>query len=115
MAERDRIVEQMKRAFEEDAWHGPSVMEVLGDVTWRKALEKPIPAAHSVWEIVLHMTAWEDVVRRRLLGESVSLTSEEDCPPSRTRARLAGTGRSMRSGRGTCVSARPPPGSRTNN
>lgn len=81
MAERDRIVEQMKRGFEGDAWHGPSVTEVLEGVTWRKALEKPIPSAHSVWEIVLHMTAWEDVVRRRLLGESVDLTSEEDWPP----------------------------------
>ena len=81
MAERDRIVEQMKRAFEEDAWHGPAVKEVLEGITWKKAVAKPIPAAHSIFEIVLHMTAWEDIVRRRLLGESVSPTAKENWPP----------------------------------
>jgi uncharacterized damage-inducible protein DinB len=81
MAERDRIVDQMKRAFEENAWHGPAVREVLEGVTWKKALAKPIPAAHSIFEIVLHMTAWEDIVNRRLSGESVSPTPAQDWPP----------------------------------
>ncbi len=81
MAERDRIVDQLKRAFEGEAWHGPSVLEAIEGVTWKRALEKPIPAAHSIWEIVLHLTTWEDVVRRRLLGESPDLTSAEDWPP----------------------------------
>jgi len=81
MSERDRIVDQMKRAFEGDAWHGPAVREVLEGVTWKKAIAKPIPAVHSIFEIVLHMTAWEDIVRRRLLGETVSPTPAEDWPP----------------------------------
>jgi uncharacterized damage-inducible protein DinB len=81
MAERDRIVDQMKRSREGDAWHGPAVREVLEGITWEKAVAKPIPAAHSIFEIVLHMTAWEDIVRRRLLGESVSPTPNEDWPP----------------------------------
>jgi uncharacterized damage-inducible protein DinB len=78
--ERDRIVDQLERAFEGEAWHGPSVLEVLEGVTWKKALRKPIPKAHSIWELVLHMTAWEDVVRRRLLGQSPDITDEEDWP-----------------------------------
>ena len=82
MAERDRIVDQLDRAFEGEAWHGPSVLEVLEGMTWKKAVEKPVPDAHSVWEIVLHMTAWEEVVRRRLLGETVNLTDEQDWPPA---------------------------------
>ena len=81
MAERDRIVDQLDRAFEGEAWHGPSVMEVLKGVAWKKAVGKPVRGAHSVWEIVLHITAWEDVVRRRLLGETVTLTDEQDWPP----------------------------------
>jgi len=79
-AERDRIVDQLKRAFEGEAWHGPSVLEALDGVTWKKALRKPIPQVHSIWEIVLHMIAWEDVVRRRLLGESPELAEEENWP-----------------------------------
>jgi uncharacterized damage-inducible protein DinB len=37
-AKRDRIVDQLERAFEGEAWHGPSVLEALEGVTWKKAL-----------------------------------------------------------------------------
>src|SRR5262249_44325871 len=53
MSEVQRIEEQLKRAFEGEAWHGPSVRECLADVTAAQAAEHPIPAAHSIWEIVL--------------------------------------------------------------
>jgi len=79
-AERDRILNQLERAFEGEAWHGPSVLEALEGVTWKKALEKPIPTAHSIWELVLHITAWEDIVRRRLLGETPPITDELNFP-----------------------------------
>jgi len=79
-AEPERIVDQLKRAFEGEAWHGPSVLEALEGVGWEKAIQKPIPTAHSIWEIVLHMIAWEDVARRRLLGELPDITDEENWP-----------------------------------
>ena len=41
MSEIKRINDQLKRAFEGKAWHGPSVSEVLADVTAEQA------AAHS--------------------------------------------------------------------
>ena len=78
--ERDRILNQLERAFEGEAWHGPSVLEALEGVSWKKAVQKPVPKAHSIWELVLHMTAWEDVVRRRLLGESPDISDEENWP-----------------------------------
>ena len=40
----------------------------------------PIPQVQSLWEIVPHMIAREDVVRRRLLGESPELAEEENWP-----------------------------------
>jgi len=85
--ERDRIVDQLKRSFEGEAWHGPSVLEALEGVTWKQALGKPIPGAHGIWELVLHMTTWEDVVRRRLLGENPDITSELDWPPIRDKSK----------------------------
>lgn len=69
MGEIQRIVDQLRRAQEGPAWHGPSVREVLEGVTARQAAQKPIPGAHSIWEIVLHVAVWEDVVRQRLTGE----------------------------------------------
>jgi GNAT superfamily N-acetyltransferase/uncharacterized damage-inducible protein DinB len=82
MSEIQRIEDQLRRAFEGDAWHGPAVRELLGDVTAAKAAARPLPDAHSIWEIVLHIATWEGVVRRRLQGEAVAdLPSEQDWPP----------------------------------
>ncbi|HEY2955376.1 MAG TPA: DinB family protein [Candidatus Eisenbacteria bacterium] len=80
MSETVRIADQLKRAFEGEAWHGPAVMEVLAGVTAARAAARPIASAHSIWEIVAHIAAWEDAVRRRLEGERVELTDAEDWP-----------------------------------
>ena len=82
MNEIERIVDQLRRAFEGNAWSGPSVLEVLAGVAVEQAVAKPIPGAHSIWENVLHIGTDHDVVRRRLLGEVVlALPPDQDWPP----------------------------------
>jgi uncharacterized damage-inducible protein DinB len=81
MSELDRIQDQLKRAFEGPAWSGPSVLEVLNGLTPARAASRPISGAHSIWEIVVHIGVWEDVVRRRALGEKFNPTNEQDWPP----------------------------------
>jgi uncharacterized damage-inducible protein DinB len=82
MSEVQRIEDQLRRAFEGNAWHGPAVRELLADVTATKAAAKPLSNAHSIWEIVLHMATWEEVVRRRLQGETIGdLPPAQDWPP----------------------------------
>lgn len=81
MSEIERIADQLKRAFERDAWHGPSVREVLEGVTPETAARRVIPEAHTIWEIVLHIGVWENFVRRRLEGESIKgPTGKDDWP-----------------------------------
>jgi uncharacterized damage-inducible protein DinB len=80
MTEVERIEDQLKRAFEGEAWHGPSVQELLADVTARRAAARPLDNAHSIWEIVLHLAAWDGVVRRRIEGERVEAPDEGDWP-----------------------------------
>jgi uncharacterized damage-inducible protein DinB len=80
MTEVEKIVDQMKRAFEGGAWHGPSVEELLAKVSATTAAAHPLPGRHSIWELVLHMAAWKDVVRRRLAGETVELSPEQNFP-----------------------------------
>jgi uncharacterized damage-inducible protein DinB len=79
--ERSRIADQLKRAFEGDAWHGPAVLEVLEGVSARAAAAKPISGAHSIWELVLHITAWDSAIRRRMEGQALELSPEQDFPP----------------------------------
>jgi uncharacterized damage-inducible protein DinB len=81
MTEVERILDQMKRAFEGEAWHGPSLLETLADVTAQQAAARPIPGAHSIWELALHIAAWKAAVRRRLQGDRAELSSEQDWPP----------------------------------
>ena len=76
----ERFVDQLKRAFEHDAWHGPAVMEILSDVNASTAAAKPLKGGHSIWEIVEHVGAWDDAVRRRIGGQALQLTDEQDWP-----------------------------------
>jgi uncharacterized damage-inducible protein DinB len=77
----ERLEEQLKRALEGEAWHGPSVLESLGGVSADEAAAHPIPGAHSIWEIVLHLTTDYSLVLRRLSGDGRRLTPGEDWPP----------------------------------
>jgi uncharacterized damage-inducible protein DinB len=81
MNEIERIKDQLRRALEGDAWHGPSLQEILRGVSAKQAAAKPLPGVHSIWEIVLHLAAWHEVVRRRLDGEVIGeLPPEQDWP-----------------------------------
>jgi uncharacterized damage-inducible protein DinB len=81
MSEITGIIDGLKRVHYGDAWHGPSLRETLGGVTAARAAAKPVPAAHSIWEIVLHIAAWNKVVARRLEGHRVNEPEEGDFPP----------------------------------
>jgi uncharacterized damage-inducible protein DinB len=82
MSETRRIKSQVRRAFEGEAWHGPSVKELLSTVTAEQAAARPIAGAHSIWELVLHIGAWENIARLRIKGEGRDTpTTEQDWPP----------------------------------
>ncbi len=74
------ISDQLRRAFEGDAWHGPALLELLQDVDAATAAAKPLPDVHSIWELVLHIAAWDEAARRRIGGETVQLTGTDNFP-----------------------------------
>ncbi len=76
-----RIQEQLARSFAGPAWHGPSVTELLNDVDAARAFARPIAGAHSIWELVLHIAAWNGAATRRLNGDRADLSDEENFPP----------------------------------
>jgi len=81
MTETERIVDELRRAQDRGAWHGPSAREGLEGITAAAAASHPIPGAHSIWELVLHLTAWRGEVMRRLQGAEPGLPPEGDWPP----------------------------------
>lgn len=105
MNESNRLARELEKALEGDAWHGPAWREVLKGVTREAALQRPIPGAHTIAEIVLHATTWHEVVRRRLLGETPDVADSEDWPAvdlptgdawAATVGRLLETGQALR-------------------
>jgi uncharacterized damage-inducible protein DinB len=66
MGEVERIVDELRRAWDGDPWHGSPVRALLDGITAKQAASRPVPGAHTVWELVLHMTSWTREVRRRL-------------------------------------------------
>lgn len=78
MTEVERIHDQLERAFEGDAWHGPALLEVLDGVSAEQAQARPLSGAHNIWELVMHIAVWEDVVRRRLDGDDTPATADLD-------------------------------------
>ena len=80
MNEIERIEEQLKVAFDGGAWHGPAVLEVLEGITAARAAAHPVPSVHSIWELVVHIAAWEGACRRRLGGDRAELSQVENWP-----------------------------------
>jgi uncharacterized damage-inducible protein DinB len=87
-SESARIADQLRRAFDGSAWHGPALLELLEDVDAPTAAAKPLHNVHSIWELVLHIAAWDGAVRRRLSGEKLQLKGVQDFPrvPKPTKA-----------------------------
>jgi uncharacterized damage-inducible protein DinB len=83
MSETARIADQLERAFAGDAWHGPALMEILADVEAPAAAARPISLAHTIWELTLHITAWDGAILRRLAGQAASPSDAENFPKIR--------------------------------
>jgi uncharacterized damage-inducible protein DinB len=97
MSEIGRIIDQLQREHSGDPWHGSPLLAILEDITAAQASAKPLADAHSIWELVLHITGWKGEVRRRLSGAAAGEPPEGDWPAvgtateakwAETRARL---------------------------
>ena len=74
------IASQIKKSFEGPCWHGPGVWKVLEGVTAAQAAQKPLPEAHSIWELLMHVVTWERAVLRGIRGGVAQLENEENFP-----------------------------------
>jgi hypothetical protein len=80
MTEVERIKDQLRRSVEGEAWHGPSLREVLADVTAEEAAARPIAGVHSIEEMTRHVSYWFVATRRRIGGALVIPTEAEQWP-----------------------------------
>jgi uncharacterized damage-inducible protein DinB len=81
MSEIKRIGDQLRRAYEGEAWHGPSLQELLAGLTAEQAMARPLAGRHTIAELVLHVAAWTRIAARRLAGDTVKPAPGDDWPP----------------------------------
>src|SRR5580765_2437134 len=79
-----QLSNHIKRTVAGPMWHGPALDELLASVSSDQAAARPITGAHSIWEIVLHVTAWAEIALARLHGQRTGDPApDEDWPPVR--------------------------------
>jgi uncharacterized damage-inducible protein DinB len=81
MSDVDRMVAHYDAVLNGDAWHGDAIWEVLNRISPEAAAARAPFGGHTIWEIVSHMTFWEDVGAKRLRGERAGLVEELNFPP----------------------------------
>ena len=70
------LLDQIRRTHAGDPWYGVPRMQFLRGLPSVQASLRPAGSSHSVWELVLHMSAWADVERlrpadlERLIGDT---------------------------------------------
>jgi uncharacterized damage-inducible protein DinB len=74
------LAEQLRKGFAADPWHGPATSDLLRGLDAKLSAAKPSSGAHSIWELVGHMTAWQREVLRRLRGGRPGLPEDGDWP-----------------------------------
>jgi uncharacterized damage-inducible protein DinB len=81
MSEVQRIADQLRRSQHGPAWIGPALGELLKDVDAAMAQRQIVPRAHNIWELVLHITAWQAAALCAMNGGAMpKLAVHEDWP-----------------------------------
>jgi uncharacterized damage-inducible protein DinB len=78
--EANRLIDQFRRAHDGDPWHGSPLKVILDGVRPAQAAWRPPGGAHSIWELVLHITGWRNEVARRAMGQPAGEPAEGDYP-----------------------------------
>jgi hypothetical protein len=82
----------IERSITGPMWHGSALNELLNDVTYEQAAARPIAGAHTIWELVLHITSWADIACDRLQKKSLGTQPNEvDWPPTPAPTEIAWT------------------------
>jgi uncharacterized damage-inducible protein DinB len=80
----NRIAYALASAINGDAWYGDSLRKILDKVTLEQAQARPIPNAHTIWELVVHVEAWVKFCHGAIEGTPIpawsTMPKEQDWP-----------------------------------
>jgi uncharacterized damage-inducible protein DinB len=76
----DGLRDDIRQVYDGDPWYGSPITHVLNGVDATTAARRSFSHAHTIWELVLHMTAWTREVTSRVRGNNAA-DPLEDWPP----------------------------------
>jgi uncharacterized damage-inducible protein DinB len=79
----DALRKDLHQIYDGDPWHGSAITTVLKGISADVAAKRPIPGAHNIWELVLHMAVWTREVASRVRGADAK-DPPEDWPAPRS-------------------------------
>lgn len=79
----EALRQDLRQVYDGDPWHGSSITAVLKGIEAHAAGRRPIPDAHTIWELVLHMAVWTREVASRVRGADAK-NPPEDWPLARS-------------------------------
>lgn len=80
MSLRQNLSNQLLTVWNGDPWYGSSSSKIFAGVTAAEAQAHPLPGAQSIWETLLHMTAWTEETVSRIGGGESKAPARGDWP-----------------------------------
>lgn len=72
-----KIIDNIDTVFRGDAWHGPSVMEIINSLPESKLREEPSISKQSIAQNIFHLTAYRRFVLEKL-GDNIHFRLETE-------------------------------------
>jgi len=80
MTKSEKLSSELEKVLSGNPWYGNPVYQIIEQVSFEGAFDKPDHAAHNIAEIVLHMVAWTEEVMDRMNGMTAGVPSSGDWP-----------------------------------
>jgi uncharacterized damage-inducible protein DinB len=80
MSVRANLSQKLLTVWNGEPWYGSSSSAILKGVTAAEALAHPLPGAQSIWETLLHITAWTEETTSRMNGAESKAPARGDWP-----------------------------------
>ncbi len=80
MSVRQNLSQKLLTVWNGEPWYGSSSSAILKGVTATDALAHPLPGAQSIWETLLHITAWTEETTSRMDGAESKQPARGDWP-----------------------------------
>jgi uncharacterized damage-inducible protein DinB len=71
MSQTQRIADSYRTATVKAAWYGPSLAELLAQISPELATERPVPGSHSISELLQHLLLWNERIRKTSASNSL--------------------------------------------